>query len=326
MSEKPKINIDELITLYLDGEATEREQTTLKRMMLRDSSIAEKLSAFQQQQRLLTAMPVEAAPDSLIDDIRAAMERKLILGDSEGHTTAASGSSHLMVRRLLTAAAMLLIPLGLLSAVVFQIMKPAPSGSIDYVSADQRMADAKPQPPLPVDQGTPLAKLPFNGVLVLTTDEYMTVSNQVEKAIFAKGLVNHTMPRRTADVTSFHISASPKMVADLIDSLDDARRRCKTVTLEVEGAADEPVKITDPQNRQIKMLAYEDNVDMFNHLAGRYASANLKGETMLAADKNTPNLTDDGYPKPSIPTLAGSYDQLEKATIELVIHVERNLK
>ncbi len=331
MSDKPKIDTDELMTLYLDGEASVRQQTELKRMMLHDPSIADRLNALQKQQRLLNALPVETAPENLMDDIRTAMERNLILGDSEQTTEAASGSSHLMMRRLLTAAAMLLIPLGLLSAVVYQIIKPAPTGQIDYIPAGERIAEANPDAAIP-EAAAPglLTQLPFNGVLILTTDEYMTVSNQVEKAIFSQGLISHTLPNRTADVTSFHITASPKMIADLVDSLGDARSRCKAVTLEVAGGADDQtVKITEPQNRQIKTLVYEDNVKMMNHLAGRYAAANLKGDTLLAQgghEKSPPDLNEDGYPAPSIPTLAGSYDPLNNATIQLSIHVERNLK
>ena len=331
MSDKQKIDTDELLTLYLDGEASVRQQTELKRLMLHDPSVADKLNALQQQQRLLNALPVESAPESLIDDIRTAMERKLILGDSEQAVAAGSGSSHLMMRRLLTAAAMLLIPLGLLSAVVYQIVKPAPTGQVEYISAGERIAAANPDAATPPAAAAGLlTQLPFNGVLILTTDEYMTVSNQVEKAIFAQGLISHTLPNRTADVTSFHITASPKMIADLIDSLGDARGRCSAVMLEVAGGTDgQTVKIAEPQNRQIKTLVYEDNAKMLSHLAGRYATANLKVDTLLAqgtGEKSPPELSEDGYPVPSIPTLAGSYDPLNNATIQLSIHVERNLK
>lgn len=330
MNEKHKNETDELMTLYLDGEATQRQQTELKRLMLHDPLIAEKLNALQRQQQLMQALPVETAPDGLIDDIRAELERKLILGDSGDSTETVSGSSHLMIRRLLTTAAMLLIPLGLLSAVVYTIMKPASQGGIDYVPASKRIADAAPTRVLPSANEMGLLKeLPFNGVLVLKTDEYMTVSNQVEKAIFAQGLISHTLPSRTADITSFHITAPPRMIAGLVDSLAGMWPRCKNVTLEVvRDGVGETIKISDPRNRQIKTLVYEDSDEMLNRLATRYASANRKDDTMFAKTdgKKAPQLSADGYPEPSIPTLAGSYDQLNQATIQLSIHVERNLK
>lgn len=326
MSDRQKIETDELISLYLDGEASQRQRTELKRLVQHDRSIGDKLKALQKQQRLLGAMPVESAPASMIDDIRTAMERKLILGDSDQSGETVASSSHLMMRRLLTAAAMLLIPLGLLSAVVYQIVKPASQDEVRYVDADSRVVDRPSETGEAVPREVQLIQLPFNGSLILTTDEYMTVSSQIEKAIFDEGLLDHTLPSRTADVTSFHITATPKMIADLIDSLNETWGRCKAVSLEVVGQSG-TVCISDPQSRQIKTLVYEDNVEMLDHLAGRYAAANQKAETMFAekTDGDGSALSENGYPPVSIPTLAGNYDQA-RATIQLSIHVERNLK
>ena len=57
-SEKPKIDVDDLMALYLDGEASQRQQTELKRMMLNDPSIAQKLKDLKRQRKLLRAMPI----------------------------------------------------------------------------------------------------------------------------------------------------------------------------------------------------------------------------------------------------------------------------
>lgn len=326
MSEKPKINIDELITLYLDGEATERQRTELKRMILHNPSIGDKLKSLQRQQRAMGALPVESAPESLIDDIRAELERKLILGDFAQTDETVAGKSHLLARRALTTAAMLLIPMGLLFVVVWQIMKPPQEGGM-YVSTSERIAQADPGETslTPTAQPDETRKtLPFNGVLVLKTDEYMTVSRQMDKAIQAKGLIAQTLKSGTADVTRFQITASPKKIAGLLDVLAAVRPRCKEVVLKVTGAENTNITIDNPQDRQLKMLVYEDNIEMLNHLAARYASANLKDDSAVARGDDEPAAGTDGYPGMSMPQLAGSYDQMQNTTIELTIYIERN--
>ncbi|MHC4551629.1 MAG: anti-sigma factor family protein [Planctomycetota bacterium] len=323
-SEKPKIDIDELMALYLDGEVSQRQQTELKRMMLKDPSIALRLTDLQRQRKLLRALPIESAPEGLIDDVMGELERGLILGSAD-ESTQATGTSRFAMNRWSAVAAMVLVPVGLLSMVVWSIVKPANRSGLDYIPAGERVAVA-PAPEAPVEPAVekPL-ELPFNGTLVLRTDQYMTVSDGVMKAIEAKGLIGEMVPNRTADVTSFSITAAPKKITDLIDAMTDVRGRCKAATLEVTQPGGQVVRITNPKNRQIKTLVFEDNAEMMNRLATRYASANLKPDTLMAksSDDEKPALTDDGYPAASVPTLAGTYDQPD-AKIQLTIHVERS--
>lgn len=323
-SEKPKIDVDELMSLYIDGEASQRQQTELKRMMLNDPSIAHNLNDLQRQRKLLAAMPIESAPETLIDGVMGELERKLILGSAEESTQAAR-TGRIAMSRWSAAAAMVLVPVGLLSIVVWNIVKPADRGGIEYVPTNERVA-AVPAVPAPTAELPVVTELPFNGTLVLRTDEFMKVSDGVWKAIEKTGLVSEMMSKtkRTADVTSFSITAAPKKIAELMDALADARSKCKTATLEVAQAGGQIVRITEPKIRQIKTLLFEDNIDMLSRLAGRYAEANLKPDTLLAkSDEETPTLSEDGYPTASVPVLAGTYDQPD-AKIQLTIHVERS--
>jgi hypothetical protein len=317
MSEHPKIDLDELISLYLDGEASVRQETELKRLMQHDASIGERLDALRRQQELLNALPVEAAPEMLLDDIRAQMERKLILDNTvvESQTFLATG--RLMVRRMLTTAAMILLPLGLLGLVVFQIMKPPAAGPADYVPVDRTMADANPAADPAVSQE--VVPLPFRGVLVLRTEHFTDVYAQIREAIDRRQLLGQAFPDRTANVASFKINASPNQVAELVDALAVVRPRCSDVALRVlrETPAD-VIDIPDIQTKQLKMLVYEASPEMYSRLATRYASANLK---VKPSDDN-PLLNPDGYPQPSIPTLAGNYAPLSRS-VELVIQIER---
>lgn len=312
-----KIELDELISLYLDGEASERQQTELKRLMQHDPSITERLEVFEQQRRMLNNLPMEAAPASLADDIRAQMERKLILEhpDSPSQTVLAAG--HLAVRRLLATAAMILLPLGLLGLVVFQIMKPPVDGPGGYVPARPIVQGTSEGDPS-ATQPAAAAALPFSGTLVMRTEDYREVSGQVKEAIEKQGLLGRTFPDRTANTTRFQVTASAGQVDALVDALAAIRPQCRQVLLQVAGTETDLIEIPDIEDKQLKMLVYEDNPQMLDRLAGRYAAANQKADPLF----NDPGLNPDGYPEPSIPTLAGRYDTAER-TVRLTIQIER---
>ncbi len=323
MNEEHKIEMDELISLYLDGEATQRQETELKRLMQHDSLVQDRVKALKHQQQTLNALPVETAPENLLDDIRCEMERKSILNGVSDNSKISAATTHLFARRLMASAAMLLLPLGLLAVVVFQIFKQPVDGPLDYDRSNTTISQTKP---VPSSDALPAlsSELPFNGVLVLKTDQYMPVSTTIKEAIDKQGLLAQAFPERAANVTRFYIKASPKKVAELLDSLTPVRAQCRTVTLQIPGPGtnDEAIEISEPQAKQITTLVFEDSPQMFDRLASRYAAANQKNDSAFAKNDDDSQLDESGYPSLSIPTLAGDYDQQNK-TVQLTIHVER---
>lgn len=312
------VDIDELISLYLDDQATERQQTELKRLMQHDSSIAERMDDLRKQQQLLNALPIEPAPASLADDVRAAMERKLILAEPSEQSQSVLATGHLYARRLMAVAAMFLLPVGLLAFVVFQIVRPAAEGPPDYIVNEDAPVDTPTVRLLPDSEAGAADELAFKGTLILRTEAYMAVSGAIREAIEKQDLLANAFPDRTADVTRFEISASPKQVADLMEALTGTRAQCSDVILQVKGSsADEMIEIINVENDQFKILVHEDNPAMFDRLAARYAAANLKTDPLFVEQPDA-----DGYPEPSIPTLAGTYDNIDK-TVQLTIRVER---
>jgi hypothetical protein len=317
MNEPQKIDIDELISLHLDGEASVRQETELKRLMQNDPAIVERVDTLRQQQQMLQALPVETAPASLLDDIRTQLERTLILDNTADESQTFLAAGHLMVRRLLTTAAMILMPLGLLGLVVFQIVKP-PAGGPDYTPVDKTLADAASKTTLPADPDANADRLPFQGTLVLRTGNYAAVNSLVKEAIDGQDLLGQAFPDRAPDITCYEITASPKQIAGLIDALTPIRPQCRQVALMLNNGPDgSSIEIPDIQAKQLKMLVYEDSPEMFTRLATRYASANQKINPL----DSTPR--PDGYPEPTIPTLAGNYETLN-GTVEFTIQVERD--
>ncbi|MHC4882158.1 MAG: anti-sigma factor family protein, partial [Planctomycetota bacterium] len=76
MSEKNKIEIEELLNALVDDEATERQKNEFDRLLRHDPSIAEQLAVMQRQRQILGALPVDSAPVSLVEDVLSGLERK----------------------------------------------------------------------------------------------------------------------------------------------------------------------------------------------------------------------------------------------------------
>lgn len=331
MTDENRTQIEELLTAIVDDQATERQHVEFKRLVQHDPAIADELKALQRQKQLLAALPVETAPASLAQDISAVLQRKLILGDTPTQQYSAEDTGHLMMRRLLTTAAMLLLPLGMLLIVIFQIIKPASIGPGTYIPTDQMLVQS---PPSPAESGTntDLANLPFEGILTFKTDRQMTVSNYIEKMIFDQGLMNFTLPNRTVDVTTYQITASPTQIGTLLDSLKGPWYQSNEVMLTVvDGSENNTIQIPNVLPEQVKVLTGEDNPDMLTYLASQYAKANEEPNTSFArsGSEGTMDLSSEDLPPLTVPIPTGRYSlndvPTEPAgpTIRLRIHVKR---
>ena len=175
MNKNHKIEIEELLNDLVEDQATERQETEFKRLAKHDPAIVDQIEAMRRQKQLLNALPIESAPASLAEEVRSALERKLILGDIAESGRSIAGASHLLLRRILTTAAMLLVPLGLLSFVVYEIMRPASVGPAVYVSSDETLAK-EGQDNFVAAVPVPDMELPFNGTLTFRTDRQTAVS------------------------------------------------------------------------------------------------------------------------------------------------------
>ncbi len=335
MNENHRIEIEELLNDLVDDQATERQETEFKRLAKHDPAVVDQLEAMRRQKQLLNALPIESAPASLAEEVTSALERKLILGDFSGVEQTIAGTSHLYIRRILTTAAMLLLPLGLLSFVVIEILKP-PSviGPAVYVSTDKTLAqedqDNLAAVPPALDR-----ELPFNGILTFRTDRQMAISSYVEKMVFAQGLINFTVPNRTADTATYQITAPPEKIAKLIDSVGNVWPHCRAVTLSIaDSSGNDAIEIPQVQAEQIVVLAAESNGKMLDHLASQYARANQGKDTLFAReDASGPqDIGPDGYPQLAMPILTGNDDSAPRIidpsqpTVRLRIRIERTVE
>lgn len=331
MNEKSKIEMEELLSALVDDEATERQKNEFIRLVRHDPSIAEHLAVMQRQKQVLAALPVDSAPESLVEDVRSALERRQILGHTSGQTSV-TGTAHLFMRRVLTAAAMFLLPIGLLSFVVYEIVKPPSDGPVGYTAAEKMTAAGGPVESPARSAPVTAKQLPFEGILTFQTDRLMAVSNYAEKVIFDQGLISFTVPHRTEDATTYQVTAPPEKITVLIDALKSVWPYCQRAALTVvDKTQNSSVDIPNIQTEQVKTLALEDSRDMLNRLAEQYASANAKRDSAFAMNEPPADFGNDLVDTSllTIPIPTGRSQSPPRTidpsqpVIRLQIHVER---
>lgn len=282
MNEHPKTEIEELFSASLDGELTQRQETELKRLLQNEPQMVEQLAALRRQRELLCALPVETAPPSLAEDIRAQLERKLILQNTS-QTQSFWSRAALLRRRFVAAAAMLLLPLGLLGIVVYHIVTPASDTPTGSTTARGLLEGDLILPPLPPETTTLAAALPFDGILTLTTQRPLPADQLIKKQIFVKAMENRTIRHQTPDVIRFEIDCAAERMADFIASLSPlwAQLTDSRLTLRDTDAAERTTTIPHILPDQIQRLVqYTDKTPMLS-AARLYASGNapLRQET-----------------------------------------------
>lgn len=278
MNEKDQEKIDLLFTGYLDGELSERQQTELKRLLQTYPSLGEELKALRRQKDLLGALPAASAPATLMVDVQAALERNMILQTADERESKRLNTCFLFARRMVSAAAMLLIPVGLLGLLIFQIMRPVemdPAGPGPVGWENNAGALQDPAAPSGSTDVAVAANVQENaGRLVLVTDQPILVNRYVEKRIHLHDLLNETVPAREADKTVYEIECSPERLARFIDDLPDVWRRCTNAAYTLGGESDEPLVVDHIQPNQLKVLMMEVNSDNKRRSASHFARVN----------------------------------------------------
>lgn len=292
MNTNKKIEIDELLMASVDEVLTPRQQTELARLLQHQPEAAEQLRAFERQRKLLCSLPIETAPASLVDEVKARMERKLIL-EGGSRTQGLRERGTLVRRRFMTAAAMLLLPLSLLGYVVYHIVAPTLEDTQGLPTAKQLLKD-ETQANSP-EIATPMAPapLPFDGVLILTTERPMLVAQSIEKQIFLRSMEHQTVPNRTAETTTFQMDCPAEALAEFMESLRPLWNQSTGVrlTLRDSDAPERTVTINSARPEQIQALVRQPDKMLMLAAARQYASATIMP---LRPDAGQPNVWGQG--------------------------------
>ena len=229
MSKREDPNIEELLNSFIDGELTEREQTEVQRLILHDAEVAQRLRELQKTKMLVGSLPRAEAPAQIVDEIKASLERETVSGEPAWggeRFDERAGVKHLLVRKVLTAAAMIGL-VAILGVVIYTIVAP----------------EAELRPALPA--------VAFDGRLELKTDALSTVNTFINRAIEDNGLSDSISLKSQKGKRVYSITCSQDDLNLLLADLANIWERFDSTTLFVDTKTQGERKFDDVSTERI---------------------------------------------------------------------------
>ncbi len=262
-------DIDQLLSCYIDGELSQRQETEVRRLVDHNPELAGKLNSMQRQKQLLENMPVENAPQGILGAVRDSLERKFIIDEYSQTGHGLESKRHLLARKLLTTAAMLLL-VGVMALVVFNIIRPVEPG--DTIAGEnffqkyieQKTDDQSEQPR--ADFAVIDTRRPLWATLDLVTSYEPAVNAYLKQAISELGLIHSTIPRHRQLSSSYTINCTYDQASRLVAELGLIWDKCRKQRLTIHGEnPDINFTIHDITNREFAALL--DNETDLSHVS-----------------------------------------------------------
>jgi len=297
---KKEQKIDELLNSFLDGEATEREQIEVQRLLTNSAQAAKRLKELEKCRMLVGSLPYAEAPVKVMKGIKASIRKMLPKAHKVGVFGRHEGAKHLMIRQVLSAAAMVAL-VTVLGVVVFTILMPASSSKQPMATNDMKLPVKKieikyekPAQPVAAKAERPIEGAEgvlagFSGRLQLKTKTLAAVDTSISRAIAESGLVQYSTSGRDRGERVYTVGGSRETVNLLLSDLDSIWGRFDSATLFVEtGQTEERVVVDNVKAGQVAEILKQDDSEARIRIAKDIASFNgiekqLPGKEMFAA-------------------------------------------
>jgi len=218
--------IDELLSSFIDGELTDRHRTEVQRLVSHDAQVAQRLRELQKCRMLVSSLPRAEAPADMAERIKTSLETRTLLGSQPSAFDERKGARHLLVRKVLTAAAMIAL-VAVLTALVYTIVTPE----------------------------TVAPPTGFRARLEVKTTNLIAVDAVIKKAIEGNDIVRHSAPGGRRDERVYALSCSREALSSLLADLENVWERFDSATLFVETKTPgRPVVVDNVSAEQIANL------------------------------------------------------------------------
>jgi hypothetical protein len=253
-----KVSIDYLLSCFLDGELSPEQNAKIHKMLERDSKLRRKLEKLKKTRTLLNALPCEKAPDNMIIDIKASLERRTLLNANAFATEKTSGAAHLFVRRFLTFAAVFIL-FAALAFVIYNILGPKPI-SLNRNKIALRKNEITESSPTPEPKITPVVvaaeSTDFIAELALKTDKPLALTAALKRAAKDNSIdINTTVGKD--DV--FVIHCSPRRFDLFVRDISPAWQNLQNAELKIAVDNEKTFLLADVSLKQILDLTVVEN-------------------------------------------------------------------
>jgi len=327
---KDQTKIDELLNGYIDDQLSQRQTTEVQRLIAHDEQVAGRLRELEKCKMLLESLPIAEAPACMLEDIKSALERKTLLEQSSYGFDEHKGIRHLILRKVLAAAALIAI-VAVLVAVVYTILGPqaVPQRPIAVEDAKPVILNPvkevpiaeKPQPTLvataEVLPDKPTARIvQFAGTLDVKTNSLIVVDEAIKRSIENNGLSQCLKFEKKDRENTYAISCTRDELSRFVADLKDIWPLFDSAALLVSTAeSDEKVRVGNINAEQTAEIV--NQASKFEHIeaAKKFASLN----NTLTGAKGTLTAIDDGRGNlitPPKPLLTSGERRIKKIAVD----------
>ncbi len=327
MKEDPRI--DEVLSSFIDNELSPKQRTNVQRLIAQNRTLQKRLRRLQKCRMLISSLPPADAPADIVENVKAALERKTLLSDRSAYLGRRQGARRLFVRRFAAAAAMITL-VAVLSMVIYSIVAPQPASSPPAF-----VQDGNPGPEPVIVKPAPGRVVPlFAGKLELRTSDFLAVDTYISRMIRDSedaGLLIHTALQREPDRSLYSLSCSRQGLNSLLSDIDGIWQRFDAASLSVESDVfDERVVVDLVTTSQIVEIAGQDSIEASIRVAHDFAVLNgvaelMPGKEVYAAVGDTTADIIPMIPKPRLTgpngTAKDSAHRADKGEVRLIIIV-----
>ncbi|MHC4725875.1 MAG: anti-sigma factor family protein [Planctomycetota bacterium] len=282
-------NLDELLNSFIDGELAPRQHTEVQRLLAHDVKIAQRLEQLQQCKMLLSSLPATEAPPQILENVKASLARRTLLGKEPSAFDEQIGARHLLGRKVFAAAAMLGL-VAVLTVVVYSIIAPTVPNTPIAAERQNMPQTIDLTGPAPVK----VAAAPFSGRLEMQTSILPAVIGFINRAIEENVPSDEWFASEQSEVREPHsLICSSESFNLLLAQLDDIWDKLDSVTLFVDTEIfSQKVIVEAVTAEQITGIVNQDDSTRRIEVAKDVAVLNnitehLPGREILAAIDNT---------------------------------------
>lgn len=329
MDDLRKYSIEELINGYLDGELSERHKTELKRLMSHDTELADRVRWLVRQRKALQAIPREKAPKHMLDDIRSRIERNAILRECPQMGGVSKGTKHLVLMRLSSVAAVLLLFVGL-SFVIWKVLSPPVETETGTPVAFSKLSRSttpevadleKPiQPDLNVIESKSVREdavesysyqpeySSLNGYLELEVEDIVYARTLISESIYNNSLLKETTFSRSNGELIYSVYGTPESISSLINDSRKVWDKSTNSTFEFTCSGNEPDCVLEgAEPQQITDILNTPSFDSKVSLVESYSALNriyreMPGREFVNAIENVKQI----LPEMPVPVMTSS--------------------
>ena len=302
MIEEP--SIDELLNGFIDEELTARHQTEVQRLIAHDPQIAKRLRQLQKCKMLLSYLPKAKAPDEMLEKVKASLERTTLPSEQSDRFDRREGARHLLIRRVIAAAAMVGL-LAVLSAVIYNIVSPEAIREKPVISKDWQQSAVKSRVAgkEQIAIATTVAESGFNGTLELKINNLAATDAFINRAIEDNGLSDYAGISRQIGRNEYSLTSSRQAANLMLSDLVNIWAKLDSARLLVQGGdIDKPIVVNSVTAEQVAEIISKETPEKCIKTAKDFAVLNrmaeiLPGKELLAATSNK-RLDSITIPKP----------------------------